>query len=190
MSDSKEVFEPDCFYHVFNKSVGDELLFRKDENYLYFLSLIKKHLDPFVNFYAYCLMPNHFHFLIQIKDENSFEDQSNKEISRLISHKFGNVFNTYAQAYNKENDRKGSLFKNRFKRKKISEQKYLLELILYIHLNPVDAGLCENIEECFCSSYGAILSISNTIIKRNEVIEIFGNVENFIFVHDQKLCTA
>ncbi len=85
MSNPKEIFETDVYYHVFNKSVGEELLFQTEDNYFYFLSLIQKQLNPFVNFYSYCLMPNHFHFLIQIKNdeffsvENGFENEKSVE---------------------------------------------------------------------------------------------------------------
>ena len=90
----------------------------------------------------------------------------NKNISKLISNKFGNAFNAYAQAYNKENNRSGSLFKNRFQRKKINEKKYIMALIQYIHLNPVDAGLCTYVGDWAFSSYHAILSKHNSIIKK------------------------
>lgn len=190
MPEPKEIFQPDAFYHVFNKSVGDELLFKNPENYSHFLSLTKKYLDQFVSFYAYCLIPNHFHFLIQVKNENCLyseegfmKERSKDIISNFISRKFGNVFNAYAQSYNSANNRKGSLFKNRFQRKRINEQKYLIELIQYIHLNPIEAGLCENIEDWIYSSYNAILSDRDSMIKKEEVLVWFGDIENFVFVH-------
>lgn len=187
MSDPKELFFPDAFYHVFNRAVGNELLFKSRTNYLYFLDLASTKLTTYVKFYTYCLMPNHFHFLVQIKKRDVFvnfdnELNSEEKISRFVSQRFGNVFNAYAQAINKENHRKGSLFKNRFKRKRIEEERYLLELVRYIHQNPVEAGLCSKVYEWEFSSYNAIVSKSTSLIERDEVIKWFENLDNFKFI--------
>ena len=70
-----------------------------------------------------------------------------------------------------------------FKRKRIKDDKYLVKLVHYIHYNPVEAGLTDNPEEWKYSSYNAILSGRPTLILRNEVIEWFGDKENFIYCH-------
>lgn len=190
MPDPKELFYPDAFYHIYNKAVGDELLFKSRSNYLYFLDLMRSKLATYVKFYTYCLMPNHFHFLIQIKEKKSFEDidlVSEENISSLVSRKFGNLFNAYAQAFNKENQRKGSLFKNRFKRKRIEYEKYLLELVQYIHQNPVEANLCYKVYEWKFSSYNAIVSKCKSLIEREEVIKWFENLENFKYMSEKNM---
>ena len=155
MADSKTHLEQEKFYHIYNHAVGEELLFKSERNYLFFLDLTKRYLNDYVVFYAYCLMPNHFHFIVKVKSEqeiilkenlyegsNPRRDYMGKSVSLIISQKFSNLFNSYAQAYNKENDRRGSLFVNRYKRILISDKKYLLKLIHYIHYNPVMANLC------------------------------------------------
>ncbi len=76
-----------------------------------------------------------------------------KPVSLIVSQKFSNLFNSYAQAYSKENSRKGSLFVNRYKRILISELKYLLKLIHYTHCNPVTTNLCNKPHEWKYSSY-------------------------------------
>jgi len=66
-------------------------------------------------------------------------------ISNLISHQFGTLFNSHTKAYNKLYNRKGSLFRNTFKRKLITDKIYYSRLIRYIHLNPVKHGFAEDI---------------------------------------------
>lgn len=188
-----EILEPDCYYHVYNRAVGSDLLFKNNRNYLYFLKLSKKYLDDYFEILAYCLMSNHFHFLIRVK---SFDEISKKiskdkilsanEMSRFLSMKFGHLFNSYAQAFNKENHRVGSLFKNNFKRKRITTKEYLVNVIQYIHYNPKAAGLVKNITDWEYSSYQHILVGKGDFVKIEDVVELFDDLENFVFVHSQK----
>jgi len=69
MKNKKELLRPDAFYHVYNRANGNELLFKNSGNYTYFLKKYKKYIHPIGATFAYCLIPNHFHFLIQIKTE-------------------------------------------------------------------------------------------------------------------------
>ncbi len=62
---------PAKYYHIYNHAIGSENLFRSDENYYYFLKKYALHISPIADTYAYCLLPNHFHLLIQIKDVDS-----------------------------------------------------------------------------------------------------------------------
>jgi REP element-mobilizing transposase RayT len=196
MADSKTILEPDKFYHVYNHAVGNELLFHSDRNYLFFLKKFKTYLFNYVDVYSYCLMPNHFHFIIKVKSESDILDvhynQNKNEtikgglVYEIVSRQFSNLFNSYAQAYNKENNRKGSLFLNRFKRKLISDKKYLMKLIHYIHFNPVMANLCKDLSEWKYSSYNAIVTNSNTLILRKQVIELFESRNNFIYCHKEQ----
>ena len=136
-------------------------------------------------------MPNHFHMVVKTKSEldilDTYNQQSssktNSPIDMILSNRFSNLFNSYAQAYNNENDRKGSLFFNRFKRKTISDEKYLAKLIHYLHYNPVEAGLVNNIEDWKFSSYKAFVGDSKTLIAKNEVIKLFESRANFIYCH-------
>ncbi|MDB5227104.1 MAG: hypothetical protein JWN78_1297 [Bacteroidota bacterium] len=63
------MFYPGEFYHLFNRGNNREIIFYTDENYHYFLRQFDKYLTGFIDIYAYCLLPNHFHFLIKIKEE-------------------------------------------------------------------------------------------------------------------------
>ena len=134
MADSKTPLEPGNFYHVYNHAVGNEKLFRHQFNYKMFLERLSKYLHGFVDIYCYCLMPNHFHLLVRVRDyeiiATAFNIPDNKrkiisadDVTAKISRQFSHAFNSYAQAYNKEFRRKGSLFNNRYKRKRVGNEK-------------------------------------------------------------------
>ena len=90
-------------------------------NYFYFLQLLKKYILPVANVFSYCLLKNHFHLLVQIKE--------GKE-EKVISKGFSNFFNSYSKSINKKYNRSGSLFRDRFKRIKIKDEEYLKTLIV------------------------------------------------------------
>ena len=110
-------------------------------------------------------------------------DKEINSTSKRVSRQFSNLFNSYAQAFNKENNRKGSLFANRFKRILIDSNEYLIKLIHYIHHNPVKHGLVNSLTDWKYSSYRSILSTNNILIERHEVIELFSDKNNFEYCH-------
>lgn len=136
---------------------------------------------------AYCLMPNHFHFLVKIKSTNNLRTlpkfQTDEMLPQLVSKKFSNLFSSYTQAYNKQQGRMGSLFMKNFKRKRVEKENYFRKLVHYIHFNPIAHGYCNSLKEWEFSSYNTILSTQKTIIKRTENIAFFGDLENFKFCH-------
>lgn len=69
MTDYRIPLLPNQTYHIFNRAIGSEQLFREDENYRFFLQKYKQHILPVADTFAYCLLPNHFHCLVSIKDE-------------------------------------------------------------------------------------------------------------------------
>lgn len=202
MSAKQEFLAPGQYYHIFNKTVGGELLFKHDENYKYFLDKCKKYISPYAEILAYCLMPTHFHFLLRpCQGEEPYEGSKPNQpqegskthqpcegskplvgLSTQLSH----LFNSYAQAYNKQNNRCGSLFKNRFKRVIIADETHIRNVIIYIHLNPTHHKIETDFINWKYSSYTAISGIQKTIIARDKVLQLFQNRENFIFCHNEK----
>jgi putative transposase len=137
-------------------------------------------------------MPNHFHFLLKLKNTlellqafPKFETLEKMKKSALPSKQFANLFSSYTQAFNKKYGRKGSLFLKNFKRIPIDQDNYLSTIIAYIHLNPILHQFVETPEAWPWSSYNTIVSNSPTKLKRNEVIEWFGNREQFVAHHQQ-----
>jgi REP element-mobilizing transposase RayT len=178
----QDIFEYGYFYHIFHKGNNDENIFIEERNYAFFLQLLKKHVLPMADIYAYCLLKNHFHILVKIKDEtNIFDAKLRKKVYLGFSH----MLNSYTQSINKVYKRKGSLFCEHLKRIKVTDEQYLKELIVYIHLNPVKHGFSTSVNYPH-SSYNSIISKQKTEIKRDEVLSYFDDVENFIYWHDFK----
>jgi len=135
--------EADYFYHLYNRGINGEIIFKTARNYQFFLNKIKETLLDVCDIYAYCLMPNHFHLLVKIKDEPSLKEITNlqgKDLEKglhssqnIFSKQFSKVFNSYSQAFNKENTRHGALIESPFKRKLITSEDYLRQCIVYIH---------------------------------------------------------
>ena len=169
-----EILEKDNFYHIYNRGINGANIFLKNENKRFFLNQFDKYLTEKISVYAYCLMDNHFHFIVKI-DENE----------KIVTQGFSNFFNSYAKAFNTQNNRTGSLFEKHFKRIRLQNEEYLKNLILYVHLNPKH-HLDLNFKEYRFSSYQSIISIKETKLKRDEVINLFGDLDNFIFCHQKK----
>lgn len=189
-------FVPEQFYHIYNHSNGSDDLFRNDNNFNFFLLQWAKYILPIADAFAYCLMPNHFHFLIAIKDNEELKKafstlkidwEGSENQSNLISKQFSNLFNSYAKAYNKMYDRRGSLFNRPFKSKVINSNHYLTKVIHYIHHNPVHHGFTDAIEAWPYSSYHALISEKNTQLKRDYIHSWFGDIAVFKDLHKAPL---
>ena len=171
------------YYHIYNRGINSDTLFKEKRNYEYFLRLYDNHVEPIAETFAWCLMKNHFHLLIRIK--NTDEINLNKKIEP--SQSFSNLFNAYTKAYNKSYNRHGPMFERPFKRKMISNEAYFQNLIAYIHNNPVHHAICEHPLNYPWSSYITCVSEKKTKLKRTEVIAFFNDLENFKYVHQQKI---
>lgn len=186
---------PEAYYHIYNRANGNEKLFLSNDNYCYFLKRYKDFISPIGNTYAYCLMPNHFHFLIQIKNEidlmehlkNIYDSKTSEDfknnLSNILSQQFSHFFNSYTQAFNKQQNRMGSLFMKSYKRKPISNDSYRLKLVHYIHLNALVAGLCDTPESWPFSSYSQLIKNNPDGFVNLETIKWFDTLENFKHVH-------
>lgn len=166
------------YYHIYNRGINGENLFKSDDNFKYFIKKYDSYISKIANTFAWCLLKNHFHFLVRIKEEN--------EIEKKPSQQFSNLFNAYTKAFNKQQNRHGTLFERPFKRKKIDDEKYFKNLVLYIHTNPVHHNIVKKAKDYNWSSYVSIISDKPSNIKRTEVISWFDDKENFITCHQQK----
>lgn len=151
------------FYHIYNRGIDGCVLFRDAENYEHFLGLYDKYITPVAETYAWVLMPNHFHLLLKVKENVGYKysktDKSTDAV-RFEEHKwetiglsaceapdsvkkpqphlhFSHLMNAYSKYFNIRYSRHGTLFERPFKRKLISTKRYLKQVILYIHNNPV-----------------------------------------------------
>jgi len=187
-------FEPLDFgkiYHIYNKGINGEVIFHDSEHYEKFLRLFEKHVDPIADTFAWCLMNNHFHLLVRIKEKDaieSFRREKGKDCNipdyDFLSRQFGNMFNAYSQSFNIRTKRTGGLFETPFKRKLVEQEDYFQALIFYIHNNPVKHKICERIQDYPWSSYGTIISFTPTRLKRERVIGWFQGIHNFVAFHN------
>lgn len=193
----------DKFYHIYNHSVGKLNIFENDGNYIYFLEKYKEYLSPFVDTFAYCLMPNHFHFAIRIKDLKQLPEIKDKapltkfqtlskvnvveNVEKLLSKQFSIFFSSYSQAFNKQQKRRGALFERPFKRKLITSDEYFKNLIYYIHLNPVHHKFVEDFQDWKFTSYNSYFSNSVSLLKDDEITNFFNDKNEFADFHNRKL---
>ena len=170
------------FYHIYNRGINSDVLFRDSDNYNYFLKLYDMHIDPIAETFAWCLMKNHFHFLIRVKEVEEIKTA----IKIQPSQSFSNLFNAYTKAFNKKYNRHGALFERPFRRKWVNYDTYFQNLIVYIHNNPLHHNICDHPLEYAWSSYLSCIDDKPTKLNRQKVIEIFNDVENFKYVHQLK----
>ena len=166
-------YQANQLYHIYNQGNNKEPIFFTDDNYYYFLEKMKKHLLPYVDLLCYCLMPNHFHWLVITKPEACLMSEKIKpqlpyntvdgHYQQVLSKQIGVLLRSHTRAINTEYNRSGSLFRKRTKvkdgwsGKTITPNTYSEDYFLcpfnfhyaricfkYIHDNPVKAGLVNN----------------------------------------------
>ncbi len=170
-----ESFDFGYIYHVYSHANGKDLIF-EESNYHYFLEKLSKYITPIADIYAYCLLSNHFHLLLRFKDNNG----NSKDAHQTLMKPFSNMLN----AYNKKYNRRGSLFLDFLKRKRVDNENYLLKLVHYIHNNPVNHGLTSLVENWNFSSYRSYLDLSKSSkLKRNDILQYFDSTDDFVVFH-------
>jgi REP-associated tyrosine transposase len=177
-------FETDKYYHIYNRGNNRENIFIEDDNYLYFIKLLKKYLSPILDIYSYCLLANHFHLIVKIKAKNQLPLAIRTGKTKLYQ-PFSNLFNAYTKAVNKRYNRRGSLFQEHLKRKEITDENYLKSLIIYVNTNPDHHGIA-NYNDYMFSSYNELITEKSSILCKREIIKLFDDVENLKFVLQQK----
>ncbi|MCK4839127.1 MAG: transposase [Desulfobulbaceae bacterium] len=130
-----------AWYHVMNRGRRREKIFTTSKDYELFINVLNETAELFnLKVSAYCLMSNHYHLLIHTPDGN---------LSRCMRH----VNGVYTQRYNRAHKKDGQLFRGRFKAVVVDSDNYLLEVLRYIHNNPVRARIVENVSDFIWSSH-------------------------------------
>lgn len=175
-----EAIEQSHFFHIYNRGINGTNIFKTEENKRYFLQLFGKYVAQHVEVFGYCLMDNHFHFLIQVNSES-------EEFTKAIS----NFFNAYAKAFNRFTGRTGSLFEKHFKRKKIEDENYIKTLLVYIHKNPEEI---QNYKTYKFSSFRHYLKETQPeyfkLSKEYVVNNLFDTVENLEYSHKKEVAIS
>lgn len=174
-------FLPGHTYHVYNQGNNRVPIFFDREDYLLFAEKMRTALLPHCSIVAWCLMPNHFHWLLHIKEEYEVVHNPNERTKKLnpLNKDIGSLLSSYTQAINKEQNWSGSLFRKRTKAKSLSEDRsssreYGINCFLYIHQNPLEAGLVTKMEEWEFSSFRDYIGHRNgTLCDRTLARDLF-----------------
>jgi len=169
MARRKTDFIEENYYHIYNRGCNRENIFRSDENYLFLILKLKEYsVELNVSVIAYCLMPNHYHFLVK---------QNGNIKAGLLPQ---NIFNGYTKAFNKLFGRSGTLFEGPYKSIHVDKTEYVVHLCRYIHRNPFDAKIVTNIEDWKFSNYLECVGKRKGVIFEQEFIKNhFGSFEGY-----------
>jgi putative transposase len=167
-----EHFVSGNYFHFYNKTLDHRLLFYDASDYEDFIKIFRSKISKIpASIFAYCLMPNHFHFLLR-------QDSDNK-----LFHIFNYALISYVQRYNKKYGRKGPLFQSPLQHILVTNQEYMLQLCKYIHLNPVKSGLVNEPSEWKYSNYAEWIGISSGDLIADEVhSEYFPDPHDYIML--------
>lgn len=186
-------FTPDNLYHVYNQGNNQQLIFSSAEEYLIFLRMIRKCITPHAEIIAYCLMPNHFHFLIYTDERVSTLIKQGGLLIDPLTNGFRKLLSGYARIFNKRYNRSGSLFRQKTKIKCLSDinislgcgyhlQDYYFNCFHYIHQNPYNAELIKKLEDWEFSSYKDYAQLRNGTLCNKELAKKFCSYEPDSFI--------
>ncbi|MFK7908164.1 MAG: transposase [Chitinophagales bacterium] len=206
MSRYKAELHANNYYHIYNRTNNKELLFRNIEDRKLFLKKYSEYVLPYVDTFVFCLLGNHFHFLIKVKNIRAIVEVVNnvklkdqtvaqrnllkmtddcRTVHKALSSQFTRLFTSYALWFKRKYSRDGNLFYRPFKRILVESENHFTQLIYYIHANPQIHGIEGDFKKYKWSSYSSMLSLKSTNLKRKEVLNWFGGREYFLELHNQ-----
>ena len=199
-------FEAGGIYHIYNRSIDRKPLFVQERNYVFFLNKLDLYLSPFIDVFAWCLMNNHFHLMARIKDLADFQKLDKltipslsglptlegggeksptlEDVPLIVSHAFQKMFQSYAMAFNKQESRIGSLFQSPLKRNLVDSDEYFTNLVYYIHANAQLHGFVDDFRVYPWSSYQRIISPKPSKLQKEQVLNWFGGVDQYLDYHN------
>ena len=168
MARRPRVFASGLLYHVIVRGNQQRKTFRCDDDYKAYLDRLKHYRGKFhLRIYAYCLMPNHVHLLLESGSE---------PLSKFMQ----GLQQSYTQYFNRSYRKVCHLFQGRYKAIICDKDKYLLALLRYIHLNPVRAGLAKRPEGYVYSGHRSYLSDGAAkIIENGSILEVLGGKKGY-----------
>ena len=174
-------FEKGYIYHIYNQGNNRRQIFFNRDNYLFFLRKVRTYILPYADIIAWCLMPNHFHFMVLVRKVELATKSTGVVLNnadakkRTFNQSIGIMLRSYSQAVNKQQNFSGKLIREKTKAECVNcfkgltpsfiikdgitqnnfvipENQYPQVLFNYIHQNPVKAGLVKNETEWEFSS--------------------------------------
>ena len=168
MARRPRVFAPGLLYHVIVRGNHRQKTFRFAEDYKAYLDRLERYRSKFgIRIYAYCLMPNHVHLLLETG-------------STAVAKFMQGLQQSYTQYFNRTHRKVGHLFQGRYKAIICDRDKYLLALVRYIHLNPVRAGMVKRPERYAYSGHASYLRAGTPkIIEAAPVLSLLGGKRSY-----------
>ena len=162
-------YEQGQYYHIYNRGANRQSIFYDKENYLFVLRRLKEYSQELgVTLIAYCLLPNHYHWLVR---------QDGAEAAGKLPQA---VFNSYTKALNNRHHRSGTLFQGPYKVIQVETDSHLRHLCRYIHANPVKHGIAADLTLWPYSNYLEWIGRSNgTLVDQSFVQFHFGAAEQY-----------
>ena len=167
---------PTEYYHIIMRGNNRENIFSQQFQKQYFKDLLKEQIDEgYIAVAGYCIMDNHIHIVI-------------KADIGCLTKAIKSINIKYAMNFNKERERIGHVFQDRFKSEEILDENYLIQVIRYIHNNPIKAKMVKSPEEYKWSSYNEYIG-QNTVIddvQKDLILELNNGISKFICFHKEQ----
>ncbi|HEX5026332.1 MAG TPA: hypothetical protein VFV68_13720, partial [Agriterribacter sp.] len=142
-------FEPDTIYHIYNRGNRQQTIFFNRENYIYFLEKVRKYIAPCSDILCWCLMPNHFHFLVHTNEHSCSVISKSVIPTQIPTENIRLLLSSYTKGIQKQEHFSGNLFQQKTKAKPVTALNggYALTAFNYIHQNPYNAKLVKKMED-------------------------------------------
>lgn len=182
-----------CTYHIYGRGNNAEKIFPTEEKRALFLRKFIKYCSKYFHIYAFCVLPDHYHILLEVKEvDEAFKKNVlaegnsvgrqflNGEISlnRFLENQFMRFLNSYAQTFNRSESRKGSVFQKRFRRPWVKNEMKKLSLVPYINRNPIHHNWVDHFSDWDLSSYNPTLTEEPSILSLEKIKELYADVPN------------
>jgi REP element-mobilizing transposase RayT len=165
MPKQRPPYLPGHYYHFYNRGRSRLSIFHERSDYVFLLRHLKTYLELLeLTAVSYCLLPNHYHFLVR---------QDGATAAGLLMQR---LFNRYAKHYNHKYTHSGTIFEGDYKVQPVHNPNYLVHLCRYIHANPVTHGIVPHIEQWHYSNYPEWVGVRDgTLVDRTFIHDYFGS---------------
>ncbi len=180
--------ETNKLYHIYNQGNNKQTIFNDRNDYILFLKMVREKIYPFCHIISYCLMPNHYHFLIDTTDHSVQKLKLGSINITALSNGFRLSNSAYSARYNKKYQKSGSLFRQKTKAKLLERTEngfdYPYICFQYIHQNPLKAGLVNKMEDWEYSSFRDYAGLRNGTLVNKDIAYKLIDIDASQFYND------
>lgn len=189
-------FFPANIYHIYNQGNNRQKIFYGRQDYFTFLSMYKQLVAPHLSTIAWCLMPNHFHFMVYTDERCNSKTKQGGIMLDPITNGIRKLLSGYTRIFNKEKSRTGSLFRQKTKSKSLSDIKvspgesmtdYFISCFHYIHRNPLAAKLVQHAGDWEFSSFRDYAGLRTGKLCHKELAALYCDYRFETFIADSSI---